>query len=337
MKVSIIIPILNEINYLRQCLDSIINNTTIIDNTEILLIDGGSKDGTIEIINEYVSKYKNIKYYKNLRGITPAALNIGLLNSSGLYIVRLDAHAKYQNHYIDECVSELENADSSVLNVGGTIKTTPGGEKSVSKAIAYVLSSLIGVGNSFFRTSKLDSYKFVETVPFGCFRRSVIDIVGLFNEEEPRNEDLEYNKRIIKSGRKILCSNKISSEYYARQTVKGFLKQAFNNGFIVTNKSRGDNSFHNLRHFIPFLFVIYFILSLFLFVFFDNIASDLIAYSWIFYLLIVYFFSILSFVRKGGFLIHTTIFPVIVFLLHLFYGVGSVFGAFYYLSSKVGK
>jgi len=86
MKVSIIIPILNEINYLRQCLDSIINNTTIIDDTEILLIDGGSKDGTIEIINEYVSKYKNIKYYKNLRGGILEAVSKMFPSNMKLYI-----------------------------------------------------------------------------------------------------------------------------------------------------------------------------------------------------------------------------------------------------------
>ena len=85
MKASIIIPILNEANYIDNCLLSIIENNSCFNDSEVLLIDGGSSDGTIEIINKYIVKYKNIHLFSNKKKITPAALNIGIQQSKGEY------------------------------------------------------------------------------------------------------------------------------------------------------------------------------------------------------------------------------------------------------------
>ena len=68
-----------------------------------------------------------------------------------------------------------------------------------SKAVSLCLSSIFGVGISKFRISKPKKREFVDTVPFGCFRRSLFDEIGLFNEKEPRNEDLEFNQRILRN------------------------------------------------------------------------------------------------------------------------------------------
>ena len=63
MKASIIIPVLNEVNYIDGCLLSIIQNTSCFKDIEILLIDGGSNDGTIDIIKKYTKKYNNVHLF----------------------------------------------------------------------------------------------------------------------------------------------------------------------------------------------------------------------------------------------------------------------------------
>ena len=98
-----------------------------------------------------------------------------------------------------------------------------------------------GVGISKFKFPNLK--EFVDTVPFGCFRRSLFDEIGLFNEKEPRNEDLEFNQRILNSGRKIILDPDIHSTYFSRSSLYKLFLQQFDNGKIVTNKFKGKSLF----------------------------------------------------------------------------------------------
>ena len=83
------------------------------------------------------------------------------------------------------------------------------------------------------------------------------DEIGFFDENEPRNEDLEFNKKILKNNKKIILDPEISSTYYSRSNLRNLFSQQFDNGKIVTNKYRGKDSFHKIRHFVPFLFFLY--------------------------------------------------------------------------------
>jgi glycosyltransferase involved in cell wall biosynthesis len=324
MKASIIIPVLNEAAFIGNCISSIVNNTSCIDDIEILVIDGGSVDGTINKITEYQKNFSNIFLFHNKKKITPAALNIGIRESRGEYIIRLDAHAKYSNHYIDKCILELESADSSVVNVGGVITTLPGSDSLLAKSIAIVLSIGIGVGNSHFRINKSEiNTKYVETVPFGSFRRTIFDEIGLFNENEHRNEDLEFNKRILKSGKKILCNQEITSTYFSRGTFFSFLSQAFNNGYIVTNKYRGRDSFHKIRHFVPLFFSVFFIAT-FVLITYSHFQNALIS-IWMVYFLVLLVFAVKEAINDKSFY-HVIFVPPLTFFLHLTYGLGSICG-----------
>jgi glycosyltransferase involved in cell wall biosynthesis len=332
MKASVIIPVLNEIDYIEACLLSVIQNTACFKDIEILLIDGGSTDGTIDIIKKYAANYKNIYLFSNSKKITPAALNIGIINSKGEYIIRLDAHAIYTSNYIDKCISELDESDEDIVNVGGVIITKPSTDSLIAKTISIVLSSPIGVGNSHFRISKSDAKKkFVETVPFGCFRKSIFDEIGLFNEDEHRNEDLEFNNRILKFGKKILCNQEIISIYFSRDTLHSFIAQAIDNGFIVTNKYRGEVSFHNLRHFVPLFFTIFFILSICLIP--VTLLTIPVLVLWSIYFFILISFGIIQSFRNKNFF-YIVLLPIITFSLHLSYGLGSIKGISSLMKSK---
>jgi len=323
---SIIIPTLNEKDFIDDCLESIIKNNSIIDDSEIIIIDGGSDDGTIELINKWCEKYEFIKLLNNPKKITPSALNIGVQNAIGKYIVRLDAHTIYCENYIDKLVEFLEHSPSDVMNVGGTIQTKSKKNNFISNCIAIVLASKFGVGNSFFRTEKVKKNIVVDTVPFGVFRKTIFDEIGLFNENEPRNEDLEFNQRIVNKGFKIMLLAGVESIYFSRNTFKSFLAQSFDNGFIVMNKVRLWSSFHKIRHYVPFLFLMYIIFFCFnsLLIrneFFNNIF---IAIAILYFLLNIFFSSINSFLIKKKFYFIPLIF--IYFSLHVTYGLGSIYG-----------
>ena len=124
-KASIIIPVLNEEKFIEDCIESVIDNTNDIEKMEVIIVDGGSKDNTVEIVKRISSDHKNITLLHNPKKITPISLNLAINESSGEFIVRLDAHAIYSKNYVNKCIQILENSEDNVGNVGGFIKTKP--------------------------------------------------------------------------------------------------------------------------------------------------------------------------------------------------------------------
>tara|TARA_B100001250_G_scaffold300104_1_gene261791 strand:- start:25865 stop:26917 length:1053 start_codon:yes stop_codon:yes gene_type:complete len=327
--VSIIIPILNEIKHIEKCVDSVISSTNGIEDMELILVDGGSNDGTIDVLESLSRKYPFISILHNEKKMIGAGINIGIENSTGKYIVRLDAHAIFPNGYIETLIETLEKESPEIVNVGGALITLPSEDDIVAKSISVVLSSRIGVGNSPFRVGSIDQPKFVSTVPFGCYRREIFDEIGVFNENVPRSEDLELSQRIINAGKKILMIPEVSSTYFSRGDFMSFFHQQFDNGRSVTKEHRGIVSFYKLRHLIPLFFCAY-ILSFsllqtyFLFDFTYQInfiaAIPLATYA------LMIMFSGFYYMLKESEPLYPILIPLSLLLLHVSYGIGSIYG-----------
>jgi len=88
-KISIIVPVYNTEKYLAQCLDSIIKQT--LKDIEILCIDDGSKDNSLEILNEYAAKDDRIKIFAQKNSGPGAARNLGIQNATGEYLTFVDS------------------------------------------------------------------------------------------------------------------------------------------------------------------------------------------------------------------------------------------------------
>lgn len=248
---SVICPIYNEESRIEECILSILNQDYPKDDLEVLFVDGQSSDRTREIIAEYMQEYAFIQLLDNPKRIAPAALNIGIRASSGSIIIRLDAHAKYPENYFSLLVKRLE--ESGADNVGGVCRTLPAKETPVCRAIAHAMSSPFGMGNSYFRIGS-DHEMWVDTVPFGCFRREIFDKIGLFDEELVRNQDDEFNGRIIKNGGKILLLPQVIVDYFARDSLTKTAKMFFQYGLfkpLVNHKLQKPTT---LRQFIPPMF-----------------------------------------------------------------------------------
>lgn len=137
-------------------------------------------------------------------------------------------------------------------NVGGVAETKANGF--VGNCIAKMLSSRFGVGNSEFRTNGKSGY--VDTVPFGAFRREVFSKYGGYDERLVRNQDNEMNYRIRKNGGKIYLADDIHLSYYCRDSIKGISDMAKKNGMwnVITMKLCPGAM--GIRHFVPLVFVL---------------------------------------------------------------------------------
>lgn len=222
--VSVIIPCRNERRYIARCLDSVLASDYPADRMEVLVADGMSTDGTREILAGYLPR---ITVLDNLKKITPAALNLAIRNAAGDPILRMDAHALIPQTYISACVAA--SREHGVENTGGIIATLPQTPGLVGEAVVITLSHRFGVGNSAFRTG-VKQPRVVDTVFGGCYRREVFQRIGLFNEDLPRSQDIEFNLRLKKAGGKTLLLPDIVSYYYARSEVLPFLRHNFING-----------------------------------------------------------------------------------------------------------
>lgn len=249
--ISVVMPVYNEEKYIENCIDSLLLQDYPQECMEWIFVDGMSSDRTRELIMAYIEKYpKLIKLLSNSNKTVPYAMNIGIKNARGKYIIRLDAHADYNNDYISKCVYYLDTTDAD--NVGGVAETKSKG--SVGNAIAKMLSSRFGVGNSEFRTNGESGY--IDTVPFGAFRREVFEKWGGYDERLTRNQDNEMNYRIRKNGGKIYLSSDIKLSYYCRDSIKGISDMAVKNGMwnVITMKLCPGSM--GVRHFIPLAFLL---------------------------------------------------------------------------------
>jgi len=318
--VSIIIPCRNEEKFIGKCLDSIIANDYPRDRLEIFVIDGMSKDGTRKIIEQYIKQYSFIKFLDNPKKIAPVAQNIGIKNAKGEIIIIMDAHSTYEKDYISKCLEYLNkyNAD----NVGGIIITVPRNNSLSAKAIALVLSHPFGVGNSHFRIGSKKP-RWVESVPFGCYKKDIFKKIGYYNEKLASTYDRDFNLRLRKAGGKILLIPDIISYYYVRSNLKDFIKHDFRNGSAVIYSLKFGVKIFSWRHLTPLVFVGSFLGSLILglFFFWAKILFILILGSYAFLNL---FFSTKTSLKED--LRYFLILPIIFTIHHFVYGLGSIWG-----------
>lgn len=327
-KIAVIIPTLNEECFIKRCFDSIIQQTYPFEDMDIMVVDGGSEDRTREIVNNVSRTHSNVRLIHNPGKIQSIAFNIGVRKSTAPYIVRLDAHATYNNTYIENCL-KIFSANAEFLgcppefigNVGGVWIIRPQHSGLVAEASAILNQVKFGIGGAAFRVGAKAG--FVDTVPFGCFPRKVIEKIGDMREDLARGEDNEFNSRLRRAGYKVYFDPKIMCAYFARATINDNIKQMYTNGLSIGKLLYIDKQSLGIRHIIPFAFVITLLGSLLLGCFWG--------YAFIFFLLILGMYLLTNIIAtvfaclKFGWK-YMVVLPLLFFLVHVSYGWGTIRG-----------
>lgn len=310
--VTIIIPCRNEERYIANCLNSVILQDYPEEKMEVFVIDGQSNDKTGRIIEDFASTHSNIRNIKNPDKITAKAFNLGIKNSSGSIVTICSAHSVLGRNYVSKCIEYLEKTGAD--EVGGPMRAV--GESYVSKAIALVYNSPFGLGGGNAHNERFEGE--AEGVYPGCWPRRVFEKIGLFDERLVRNQDIEFESRLRKSGGRIYLTPDIKVYYYCRPSLNGLWKQNLANGIWNIRMAQICPGNLSLRHFVPLFFIVALLTTWIIKpVWFSIVLS---------YLFCSAFFSLKAAIENG--VKYLFILPIVFLTLHLSYGLGLLVGIF---------
>lgn len=254
--VSILIPIRNEADYIERCLDAILAQDYPPEQTEILVADGMSDDGTTEILKIYDEDFARVTVYDNPKRIVASGLNLLTAHAKGEILIRVDGHCIIAPDYVSNCVRHIQEAH--VDGVGGPMHSI--GEDHIAQVIALAMSSKFGVGGSSFRTESGQT-KLADTVPFPAYTREIVQKVGPYDEELVRDQDDEYNYRIRKAVGKILLAADVHSTYYSRGSLGKLWRQYYQYGFYKVRVLQKHPKQMSPRQFVPLAFILALLLT----------------------------------------------------------------------------
>jgi succinoglycan biosynthesis protein ExoA len=247
---SIVVACRNEVRHIREFLDCVLAQDMQNLDWEIIIADGESTDGTREVLDWYAARNPRVHVLNNAARIVSAGLNLAIQEAAGDFILRLDAHTSYSRDYCRLSVEILERTNAD--NVGGPARTRVSGR--LARAIAAAYHSRFSTGGARFHNDNYEGW--VDTVPYGCWRKQTLTRLGLFDEQLVRNQDDELNLRITRSGGRIWQTPDIVSWYSPRSTLRSLFCQYFQYGFWKVPVIRKHRIPGSWRHLIPGLFVL---------------------------------------------------------------------------------
>jgi glycosyltransferase involved in cell wall biosynthesis len=216
---------------------------------EAIIADGMSNDGTRDVLREYCARHRELQFIDNPKKVVSTGLNAAIHAARGEIILRMDAHTRYAPDYSSLCIETLHSAGAD--NVGGPARTNATGK--CARAVAAAYHSRFCTGARFH---DVNYEGWVDTVTYGCWRKSTFDQIGLFDEALVRNQDDELNLRLVRAGGRIWQNPRIMSWYSPRTTLTGVFRQYFQYGFWKVAVIRKHKIPGSWRHAIPVMFVL---------------------------------------------------------------------------------
>lgn len=321
MLVSLIIVAYNAEKHLSSILENIIEQNYDHKNIEIILVDSCSTDSTITMMKEFkkdeLRNFKRIVVLENPKKTLPCGWNVALKKSNGDIIIRIDAHAIIQSNFISLNVETIKKGENIC---GGTVTSIIGNnENKFQKTLLIAENSIFGGGTAKFRRNTKESY--VNTVAYAAYKRCVFIKVGGYNELLARTEDNEMHYRMKLSGEKFYFNPTIKTKRVSRNTLLQLLKQKYLNGFWIGKTMYVSPKCFSLYHFVPLIFFLSIIVAIVAYFLDFSLLIVAIAVS---YFLTSLIFTIMHMLNK--FLLTNFMLPIIFFLFHFCYGLGTFIG-----------
>lgn len=249
LKASVLIPCRNEAQAIENCLRNVFSFDPPAGGFEVIVIDGMSDDGTREKLASLRNRYPGLTVLDNPSRTTPHAMNIGIRQARGEFIIRTDVRCVHPKGYLKDLIelSERTRAD----NVGGVL--IPAGTTYSQRAIAAAYRSSLAMGGALRDRGGFEGE--TDAVYGGCFRRKRLIDAGMYDEEMIRNQDDELSFRLRSSGGKIMQSGRIKVQYFPRKKFRQLWKQFLQYGYWKVSVLKKHPKQSSVRHLFPGMLV----------------------------------------------------------------------------------
>lgn len=322
MIVSFIIVCLNAEKTIQTLLDDLLRQSYDHKKIQCIFIDSDSQDKTKQILEKFKfdnnDKFYKISILENKKKILPCGWNIALVESEGDVILRVDAHSHIPQDFIEKNVYYLMNGENIT---GGPRKSIIDKDNSWQRTLLLAETSMFGSGIAKYRNSEKSQY--VNTLAHAAYKRDVFKKVGGYDERLARTEDNEIHYRMRQAGFKFSFNTDIRSFHHARSSFSKMLRQKYLNGYWIGLTLGVCPRCFSIYHFAPLFLVLIMIAGL--------ILGFSISFLPLCVLLGAYFLadilmSLLSIISDKNFSIKYLLLPILIFLLHMAYGIGTLWG-----------
>ena len=226
--VTVIVPVRNEGEHIRQVLQALVDQHYPVSRCEILVIDGESTDATPAVVTEFSRDHPQIRLLANPGRLSSSARNIGVRASRGELIVIVDGHCRLDSaDYLENVVRAFERSGADCL--GRPQPLDLGGATLLQRAIAAARSSPLGHHPASWIYAAGERFVPAASVAV-AYRRSVFDRIGLFDESFDACEDDELNHRANSAGLRCFFSDRIALFYAPRRSLSGLFLQLWRYG-----------------------------------------------------------------------------------------------------------
>jgi len=220
----IVVPTLNEARSVAAIIARMLDDDGLVDPL-VVVADGGSDDGTREIVREIAARDPRVRLIANPGRLQSAGLNIAAaVGGDRAWLVRVDAHADYPKNYASTLIDEaIRMQASSVVVSMLTLGVTP-----FQRGAAAAQNSRLGAGGSPHRRS--GAGRWVDHGHHALFSLGAFQAAGGYDETFSHNEDAELDLRLTRQGERLWLTDKVRIGYYPRRSPLALWKQYFSYG-----------------------------------------------------------------------------------------------------------
>ncbi len=229
VEISIIIPVYNAANSIAKTLDSLQNIDFPSDKLEVVIVDDGSTDSTLDIIRKWGITNKDnknlpkISIIKQKNSGPGAARNNGVKHSKAQFVYFTDSDCYVK----EDCIKQLYNKfkdDITIGAVGGAIELPPKEKNILAIADHYA---------SWYHHNPQQEPHYVRSTPTAnlMVKKEVFESIGYFKEGIKAGEDVEFGARMQQAGYKFYSLNTAHVYHYNRTNLRDFFKHGYKWGF----------------------------------------------------------------------------------------------------------
>jgi succinoglycan biosynthesis protein ExoA len=246
--IDVVVPAYNEERHIDRCLDCVLAQDYPAELVRVFAVDSGGTDATGRILRERAQSEPRMSVLGGeVRRWQPAALNLAIAEGAGELVARVDSRNFITPDYLRKAATALVESGPDVAVVGG--HRDHRGETPFGRAVAAAQMSRLGVGGSVYASKS--EREFVDTIPYGVFRRAALEAVGGFDEQLPVAEDEDMTWRLRKAGYKLLLDGSLSQVYVTRPAFRAAFEQYRVYGRCRVQVVRKHPDYLRIYHVLP--------------------------------------------------------------------------------------